>query len=74
MNKLENPAGKSDYNTLILELTSCSPRQQAGETRRTAARRPLGHARGTRMTLVWTSQTPSNYYYYFIFLFDQIYS
>ena len=60
MNKLKNPAGKSDYNTLILEFTYGSPRQQAGETRRTAARSPTSHARGTRMTLVWTSQSPSN--------------
>ena len=50
MNKLENPAGKSDYNTLILEFTRGSPLEPAGERRRTAARSLTSRARGTRMT------------------------
>ena len=59
MNKLEDPAGKSDYNTLILEFTRGSPPQRAGESPRTAARSPTSRALGTRMTVECTRQNPS---------------
>ena len=39
MNKLENPAGKSDYNTLILEFTYGSPPEPAGARWRDASDR-----------------------------------